>query len=314
MCNPSTIPLKDSKRYKDSTNIQAILSLCIVESYLIFSQGCVMRVALLQVSKVESPLYLDAYFQNCAKQGVSLVVLPEYTFDPFFRTLQSLPSPQLVASHNVSILRQLSELAKQYKLEIITPIVVDSHTLKLSQDILSSKLYKTIALVDSEGFRFYIQQRLIGYEHWNEHAFFANKHYKRVKLPFTIDRNGLKIGILSGFELHFDELFVAMKPEYYDVLIVPCANTFDSLARWRSLCKTRAFLNSCALLRVNRVGMELIDESSWSFYGDSLYVNAYGQIEDSLQDYEGVMIISLDIESIRKAREVWGFHKPFAQT
>ena len=76
----------------------------------------------------------------------------------------------------------------------------------------------------------------------------------------------------------------------------------------------RAFLNSCAILRVNRVGTELIDESSWSFYGDSLYVNAYGQIEDSLQDYEGVMIVSLDSESIRKAREVWGFHKPFAKT
>lgn len=273
-----------------------------------------MRVALLQVSKVQSPLYLESYFQNCAKQGVSLVALPEYTFEPFFGHLRSLPSPQLVASHNVSILRDLTRFAKQYKLEIITPIVVDSYTLKLSSNRLSSKFYKTIALIDSQGFRFSIQQRLIDFEHWNERAFFANKHYKKPKLPLSIEREGLKVGILSGFELHFDELFVAMKLECYDVLIVPCANTFDSLLRWRSLCKMRAFLNSCAILRVNRVGTELIDESSWSFYGDSLYVNAYGQIEDSLQDYEGVMIVSLDSESIRKAREVWGFHKPFAKT
>ncbi|WP_394908469.1 carbon-nitrogen hydrolase family protein [uncultured Helicobacter sp.] len=273
-----------------------------------------MRVALLQVSKVQSPLYLDSYFQNCAKQGVSLVVLPEYTFEPFFRHLQSLPSPQLVASHNVSILRELSQFAKQYKLEIITPIVVDSYTLKLSNNRLSNKFYKTIALIDSQGFRFYIQQRLISYLHWDEHAFFANKHYKRPKLPLTIEREGLKIGILSGFELHFDELFVAMKPHSYDVLIVPCANTFDSLVRWRSLCKTRAFLNSCVLLRVNRVGTEIVDQASWNFYGDSLYINAYGQIEDSLQDYEGLMIVSLRAESIHKAREVWEFHKPFSHT
>lgn len=273
-----------------------------------------MRVALLQVSKVESPLYLDSYLQNCAKQGVSLVVLPEYTFEPFFRHLCSLPSPQLVASHNVSILRQLSQFAKQYKLEIITPIVVDSYTLKLSNNRLSSKFYKTIALVDSRGFTFYIQQRLINYAHWDEHAFFANKHYKKPRLPMTIERDGLKIGILSGFELHFDELFVAMKPQAYDVLIAPCANTFDTLARWRSVCKTRAFIHSCALLRVNRVGTEIIDDTHWNFYGDSLHINAYGQIEDSLQNYEGLMIVSLHAESIRKAREVWDFHKPFSQT
>ena len=76
----------------------------------------------------------------------------------------------------------------------------------------------------------------------------------------------------------------------------------------------RAFLNSCAILRVNRVGTEYVDKTSWNFYGDSLYVNAYGQIEDSLQDYEGLMIVSLHTESIQKAREMWHFHKPFAQT
>lgn len=273
-----------------------------------------MRIALLQVSKIESPLYLESYLQNCAKQNVEIVVLPEYTFEPFFRHLQSLPSPQLIASHNVSILQQLVVFAKEYNLEIIAPIVVDLYTLKLSGNRLSNTFYKTIALIDSQGYTFYVQQRLIDYPHWNEHAFFANKHYKKPKLPLTIERKGLKIGVLSGFELHFDEIFIAMKVQSYDVLIVPCANTFDTLTRWRSLCKMRAFLNSCAILRVNRVGTEYVDKTSWNFYGDSLYVNAYGQIEDSLQDYEGLMIVSLHTESIQKAREMWHFHKPFAQT
>lgn len=275
-----------------------------------------MNLALLQIANVPNFNYLEQYLKTCQKQQVSLLCFPEYVFEPFFTSLKTLSSATLLSRANFKNLQMLGSLSAQYNINFLTPILVNNEVLlqhrvwgKLSN---TKGLYKTIALIrGTDKIEFYLPQCLIGFEHWNERAFFDNKKARSARLPLTFEQDALKIGVLSGFELHFDEIFIRIKKEAYDMLIIPCANTFDTHARWRSLCKMRAFLNSCALLRINRVGNELVDGSTWNFYGDSLYINAYGKIEDSLQEYEGLMIVHVSKSEITQARESWGFYKEF---
>ncbi|MGI0406103.1 carbon-nitrogen hydrolase family protein [Helicobacter himalayensis] len=277
-----------------------------------------MNFALLQIAKLENLLFLQQYLQTCQKQGVSLLCFPEYVFEPFFKKLENLHSSTLLSRANAQKLEGLQDLSAQYKIRFIAPMLLNNEILsryKLwgtpARAKKNQKLYKTIAFVSESAIELYLPQRLIDFPHWSEKEFFANPINKKFSSPLTFFCDGLKVGVLSGFELHFDSLFVSLKKQEYDMLIAPCSNTFDSFARWRSLCKMRAFLNSCTLLRINRVGHELIEGNTWNFYGDSLYVNAYGQIEDSLQEYEGLLIASTQKSEILKARETWGFHKDF---
>lgn len=281
-----------------------------------------MNIALLQTNALEDFTRIEHYVQNCIKAKVRLICLPDYVFTPLFTPFQSniaiLDSTPYGTDYNANLLITMQTLSKKYKVRFLTPLVIGEEVFttytknltipKDSKTTKNTKLYKVLALVDSKNITLYLQQQLMGFSHWNERDVFANPKSKSLQLPLSFECDGLQIGALFGFELHYDALMIKMKKQNYDLLIVPTASTFDTHLRWRSLCKMRAFLSSNALLRINRVGDEFIDGHNWKFYGDSLFVNAYGEIEDSLQDYEGVMIASVQKEDVAKAKELWAWN------
>lgn len=281
-----------------------------------------MNIALLQTNAIQDIARIEQYVQNCAKQEVDLMCLPDYVFAPFFAPFQSNATIKYDTHYNAQIIQNIQTLSKTYKMRFVMPLVVGEAVLKKHTKTLNCttkgskttkstlpKLYKVLVFVDSKNVTIYTQQQLMGFAHWNERAIFSNPKSKTMHLPLSFECGGLKIGALFGFELHYDALMIKMKTHNYDLLIVPTASTFDTHLRWRSLCKMRAFLASNTLLRVNRVGDECIDGHNWKFYGDSLFVNAYGEIEDSLQDYEGIMIVSVEKNDIDKAKELWAWNK-----
>lgn len=259
-----------------------------------------MFVALVQVAPLSpTDARLKQYFKNCKKQKVDIVAFGEYVFMPFFRDIckDSQKDMQNLRKMCEKILKALHKLSITYKLDIIAPLCVceDSH------------IYKSIALIQGEKVRFYQQQRLINYTHWNESAFFDNVSPKVLKTPLIFDKNDIKCAIIAGFEIHFDEIWLKLKKSQVDVVIMPCANTFHSKKRWQTLCKARAFNNSVAILRINRIGEILVDNTQWHFYGDSCLINANGEIEDTLDKREGLMLIELQKSQIESIRTEWGF-------
>ena len=91
--------------------------------------------------------------------------------------------------------------------------------------------------------------------------------------------------MLFGFEAHFDVFWQLILQKRVDLVIIPCASTFNSEQRWKELLKTRAFLSNTAILKVNRIGNVSGDEE-WRFYGDSFFVNAFGELCENLSDRE----------------------------
>ncbi|MCR6573560.1 carbon-nitrogen hydrolase family protein [Campylobacter insulaenigrae] len=235
---------------------------------------------------------LDYYLKIAKDNGANLVVLGEYVLNSFFTELITMPK-SMIKEQSESKKESLIRLANKYDLEIIAPFV--------SVDAKGCR--KFCLKVSSKGVKNYEQQILMPYAHWNEDKFFQNKKNEHIKL-FTFSYENLKCALLFGFEAHFDIFWQMIMKKKIDLVIIPTASTFESNQRWLELLKTRAFLNSTNILRVNRIG-KLKD--GWNFYGDTFFINAFGEVQDRLTDKEEMLIV--DPQKADEARKVWEFEK-----
>lgn len=252
------------------------------------------KIAALQLPTLSlSESRLDYYLNACAKANARLVVLGEYVLNSFFTELLTMPR-SMIKEQSEAKLNSLIKFAKQYKLVIIAPYVEVGH-----------KTYKKLCLkINEQGeISKYEQQILMPYSHWNEAKFFANKS-SRFKL-FHFEYEGIKCAVFFGFEAHFDAFWKSVRVKKIDLVLLPSACTFNSQQRWLELLKMRAFLNSTAILRINRIGELEYKEQEWKFYGESLYINAFGELEDTLSTNEEMLII--EPQTAENARKMWRF-------
>lgn len=255
-----------------------------------------MRCAVLQLgSQGMSSTKLYNYIRIAAKQNVKLLLLGEYILNPFFKELQNLSLEMIkeLSNHQTKVLKELSST---YGLTIVAPIV----------HVKRRKIYKSVAKFAPSSLAYYEQQLLINYPHWNEEKFFDNE-IKELSAPMVFKVEGFKFALISGFELHFDEIFKHIDSKNVDCVLVPSVSTFESYRRWKSLITVRAFTHSCYILRANRIGEYSDKEHKWSFYGDSLFVSPNGEVLEHLGNKEELMIADMSRLEVVKAKKTWGF-------
>jgi nitrilase len=239
---------------------------------------------------------LDYLLTQAKNHGSRIAVLPEYVCGAFFKEIEKAPVAE-IKTRGAQQYENLSKLSKQYKITIIAPLI----------RVIGAKPYKSLYRFSPDRVWRYDQQILIDYPHWNEAAFFAND--RRELKPTIFTYNGFRIGLLFGFELHFDLLWHKMIAARTDIAIVSSVCAFESFARWQTLCKSRAFSGGCYAIRANRIGSYGGDKQlePWIFYGNSLYCNPFGEIENSLDDREGILVASCDRDALRQSRRAFGF-------
>jgi len=255
-----------------------------------------MRAAVLQLnSQGMSSTKLYNNIRIAHKKGVKVLLLGEYVLNPFFKELQSM-SLSMIKEHSNHQIKVLKELSSTYNMTIIAPLIV----------VKKEKLYKTIAKFAPASTSYYQQQILINYAHWNEEKFFSNS-IDIIQTPMIFKIDGFKFGVISGFELHFDEIFKHLREKKVDAILVPSVATFDSFKRWEALIASRAFINNCYILRANRIGEYKDKEYSWQFYGDSVLASPHGEILSHLGNKEELMIVDMSHTEVVGARRAWGF-------
>jgi predicted amidohydrolase len=240
---------------------------------------------------------LEFYFKKASERGAKLLLLGEYVINHFFKELIAMPVSMIQEQTN-SHLKILKKLSKEYNIVVVAPIV----------DVKKEKIYKKVAIISPKSTKYYMQQLLINYPHWNEEEFFDNP-IRPLKNIFTFKLNGFKIGIMYGFEIHFDKLWQSVQKQKVDLVLIPSASTFGSKQRWEDLLSSRAFLNSCYILRANRVGDYQEDGIVWNFYGESMLINPDGEIEMKLEERESMLIEEIMKEEIEDSLHGWGFHE-----
>jgi nitrilase len=256
-----------------------------------------MKLSALQLSSLPmSHSKLDYYFRICEQKGVELVLLCEYALNSFFKELEHMPLLMIKeqSQHKIKVLKELSQ---KYNLDIVAPLV----------QVKSGKLYKTVARFSPTSVHYYPQQLLINYKHWDEESFFNNTSSGYTMPVFLL--NKIRFGIASGFEAHFDAVWMDAMRKNVDVVLMPSSSTFESAGRWQELIKTRAFLNSMYILRANRVGSYTDSKLAWKFYGHSALVNPNGEVEVSLGHKEEILLCEISKAEVQEAKKMWGWKK-----
>ena len=255
-----------------------------------------MKAAVLQLNAQGlSSTKLYNYIRIADKQGVKVLLLGEYILNPFFKELEQM-SVAMIKEQADRQIKILKELSSTYAMTIVAPLVI----------VKGKKVYKTVAKFAPSSTAYYQQQLLINYSHWNEEKFFANDT-KALKSPLVFKVDGFKFAILSGFELHFDELWTFISEKNVDAVLLPSVSTFDSYERWKTLILSRAFTHNCFVLRANRIGEYKDKENSWKFYGDSILASPNGELLNHLGNKEELMLVDMSHTEVVEARRTWGF-------
>ena len=255
-----------------------------------------MRAAVLQLSAQGlSSTKLYNYIRVAHKQDIKVLLLGEYVLNPFFKEIESM-SLSMIKEQALAQIKILKELSTTYNMTIVAPLII----------VKKKEVFKTIAKFAPSSTSYYQQQLLINYSHWNEEKFFAND-IKQIQAPMIFKVDGFKFGVISGFELHFDELWNKLSQKNIDCVLVPSVSTFESYERWKALILSRAFTHNCYVLRANRIGEYQDKEFTWKFYGDSVLASPNGELLEHLGNKEELMIVDMSHCDVVQSRRSWGF-------
>ena len=240
---------------------------------------------------------LDFYLKQAKQRAVDVMLIGEYVLNHFFKEFVTM-SPNMVKEQTRKHIELLKEFSKKYDIVFIAPIIITK----------KDGYYKNIVKITPKSIRYYEQQILLPYEHWNEKAFFSNP-IAPLKEPMSFTLKGFKITVMAGFELHFDHFWQSVAEKKTDIVLIPTASTFGSHNRWREIIKTKAFLHGCYILRANRLGEHIEKDIKWKFYGDTMLVSPSGEVDMMLEDKESMLIEVIEKSNIIEHRKIWGFEK-----
>ncbi len=240
---------------------------------------------------------LEFYLKQAKQRDADVVLLGEYVLNHFFKEIEKM-SVNMVKEQTKKHLKFLKNLAIDYDIVFVAPIIIHK----------KNGYHKTIVKITPSNTRYYEQQILLPYAHWNEKKFFANK-VAPLSDAMTFTIKGFKVMVMAGFELHFDPFWEQVTRKRVDLVLLSTASTFGSHNRWRELIKTKAFLHGCYILRANRLGEYSNNEVQWKFYGDTMLVSPEGEVEMMLEDKESMLVEVIDREDVIEHRKAWGFEK-----
>lgn len=240
---------------------------------------------------------LEFYLKQAKQRDADLMLLGEYVLNHFFKEFATM-SVNMVKAQTKKHLELLKALSIKYDIVFVAPIIISK----------KDGYYKTIVKITPKNTRYYEQQILLPYAHWNEKKFFANK-VTPLKEAMVFSIKGFKVMVMAGFELHFDPFWEQVTRKKVDLVLLPTASTFGSHNRWREIIKTKAFLHGCFILRANRLGEYSDDEVKWKFYGDTMLVSPEGEVEMMLEDKESMLVELIDKTEVIEHRKAWGFER-----
>jgi len=238
---------------------------------------------------------LEFYLKNAQERGVRVLLLGEYVLNHFFKEMETMPR-NMVKEQTKQHLKLLKRFSRKHNIVFVAPIV----------RVKKKRYYKSIVIITPKQNRYYDQQILIPYPHWNEQAFFANP-VEPLCDPMIFKVDGFNVAVMAGYELHFDLFWEAVRRRKVDLVLLPTASTFGSHDRWRELIRGRAFLYGAYVLRANRLGEYKDEETAWRFYGDTMLVDPEGEVEMMLEDKESMLIETITKAAVKEHRKSWRF-------
>lgn len=243
--------------------------------------------------------------RDAKKQGANIVLLQELFETPYFCQTESYEYLNIATSvKDNRAVNHFKEIAKE--LEIVIPISFFERSVNttfnslvvIDADGSVMDTYRKTHIPDGHCYeeKFYFTPGDTGFKVWDT-------AYGRIGVGICWDQwfpESARIMALMGAEILFYPTAIGSEP------ILP----IDSQPHWQRCMQGHAAANIIPLVASNRVGTEVQDESSMTFYGSSFIAGPTGEIVKQMdRNKEGVIVAEFDLDEIREKRQSWGIYR-----
>ncbi|KOB74645.1 putative Aliphatic nitrilase [Operophtera brumata] len=248
---------------------------------------------------------IEKIIETAASEGVNIICLQETWPMPFFLCTgekEEWAGFAESASEGPST-KFLSNLAKKFNMVIVSPILEDDN----------GTWWNTAVVIDENG-RYLGKHRknhLPSVGSFSETSFYAPGDTGHPVFETKFAR--IAVNICYGRHHALNWMMFALNGA--DVVFNPSATVAEfGESFWGIEARNAAIANSYFTCSINRVGTEKFtrkdgSEVSRSFYGSSYATAPNGCRTPSLsRDKDGLLIIEVDINLCRQAKDIWGFN------
>ena len=110
-----------------------------------------------------------------------------------------------------------------------------------------------------------------------------------------------RIMALNGAELLFYPTAIGSEPDTPEL---------DSRDSWQLVMQGHSAANTLPVIASNRIGTEINEKFSMTFYGSSFITDGTGvKVKECSRDNEEYIIQEFDLDSIQEHRSSWGFFR-----
>ncbi|RYG28747.1 MAG: nitrilase family protein, partial [Chitinophagaceae bacterium] len=222
------------------------------------------------------------------KGETDVVILPE-----MFSTGFSMRPELLAENIKGETVRWMKDMAAKLRLILTGSLIIEEN----------GKYFNRLVWMLPDGnFGYYDKRHLFGFAG-------EDNHYTAGSKRLIASAKGWKINLQVCYDLRFPvwarQGNGSVEPEY-DLLVYVANWPEKRIHAWKTLLQARAIENQCYCVGVNRVGE---DGNEVYHSGNSMVVDAMGEVLYTKQDAEDVFTVTLEKETLDSVREKLPFLK-----
>ena len=243
---------------------------------------------------------------KAASEGAQIILIQELFESVYFCCLNKTEEFNMARPfENNPLLQEMAELAKE--LSVVLPISFfekDNNTFYNSLSVIDadgsiSAPYRKSHIPDGPGYeeKYYFHPGNTGFK------VFETK-YAKIGVGICWDQwfpEAARIMALNGAELLFYPTAIGSEPDTPEL---------DSKDSWQLVMQGHSAANTLPVIASNRIGTEINEKFSMTFYGSSFITDGTGiKVKECSRDNEEYIIQKFDLDSIQEHRSSWGFFR-----
>jgi omega-amidase len=226
---------------------------------------------------------------NALQEPTHVVILPE-----MFSTGFTMKPAALAETMDGETVQWMKRMAIQKKIILAGSIIVQE----------GGQFFNRLIWMQPDGnYGYYDKRHLFAYAE-------EDRYFSAGSQRLIASVNGWRINLLVCYDLRFPvwsrQAANGSEEAEYDMLVYVANWPERRSTAWKTLLKARAIENQCYVIGVNRVGK---DGNDLNYTGDSMVVDAMGEVLYEKAHEEDVFTITLDKESLQAIRNKIPFLK-----
>ena len=243
---------------------------------------------------------------KAASEGAQIILIQELFESVYFCCLNKTEEFNMAKPfENNPLLQEMAELAKE--LSVVLPISFfekDNNTFYNSLSVIDadgsiSAPYRKSHIPDGPGYeeKYYFHPGNTGFKVFET-------QYAKIGVGICWDQwfpEAARIMALNGAELLFYPTAIGSEPDTPEL---------DSRDSWQIVMQGHSAANTLPVIASNRIGTEINEKFSMTFYGSSFITDGTGiKVKECSRDNEEYIIQKFDLDSIQEHRSSWGFFR-----